>query len=277
MAIIELIAGSAPDDPRLADYRDVREADLVKRREIFIAEGEVVLRVLIERGRYPIRSLLIDRRKLAKLAPLIARLGPEVPVYTAERELLRHVVGFNIHRGILAAGTRRSSLSPAECLAEIAGREQSVVLLLEGLTNHDNVGGAFRNAAALGAAAVLLDPRCADPLYRKAIRVSVGAALQLPFARAASTAELLASLEWAGFTLLGLTPRRDAADLAGLAELPARLALAVGTEGAGLSEALLGACHRAVRIDIEPGFDSLNAATAAGIALHAIRTARRRS
>jgi tRNA G18 (ribose-2'-O)-methylase SpoU len=277
VAIIELLAGTAPDDPRLSDYRDVREADLVKRRAIFIAEGEVVLRALIERGRYPIRSLLIDRRKLGKLAPLLGRLGPEVPVYTAERELLRHVVGFNIHRGILAAGSRRPALSPAECLAEVAGREQSVVLLLEGLTNHDNVGGAFRNAAALGAAAVLLDPHCADPLYRKAIRVSVGAALQLPFARAASTAELLASLAGAGFTLLGLTPRPDAADLAGLAELPARLALAVGTEGSGLSEALLRACHLAVRIDIEPGCDSLNAATAAGIALHAIRTARRRS
>lgn len=265
-------------DPRLADYRNLREAELAIQRGAFIAESEVVLRVLLTRGRFAVRSILLAESRLDKLADaLLAAKCSTVPIYVARQELLNEVVGFRIHRGILAAGERVATPTPDELLAGLGSGPRRIVLL-EGLTNHDNVGGVFRNAAAFEADAVLIDHATCDPLYRKAIRVSVGAALLVPYARAEDSASLIAAAKRAGFSCIALSPRADAADLAelratgGVAE---RVALMLGTEGAGLSQGALAAADLVARIDIAEGFDSLNVATASGIALHAIRNAQR--
>lgn len=265
------IAVTRLDDPRLEDYRALKESTLAAQRGAFIAESEVVLRVLVERSPYPVRSVLIEERRLPKLADVLVRLPAEVPLYVAPQALLDGVVGFHIHRGILAAAARPEPPSPEACLA--AAPPRSRVLVLEALTNHDNVGGAFRNAAAFGADAVLLDPRCADPLYRKAIRVSVGGALLVPFARAASSEALVAALRAGGYTLVALTPHGGADDLRALAprlgDTP-RVAVAVGTEGSGLDDTLLRAADHRAKIVMAPGFDSLNTATAAAIGLFSL-------
>jgi tRNA G18 (ribose-2'-O)-methylase SpoU len=262
------------DDPRLADYRKLREADLMVRREAFIAESEVVLRVLLERGRFAVRSVLIAESRLPKLSSLLLASDSATPVYVAEQALLSEVVGFKLHRGILASGQREPVPSPEQLLSALGDGPRRVVVL-EGLTNHDNVGGVFRNAAAFGADAVLYDARTCDPLYRKAIRVSVGAALFMPFARAEQGVDIVRSLQSHGFRCLALSPRADATDLGVLCKggVPQRVALLLGSEGPGLSEACLHAADEVVRIAIEPGFDSLNVATTSGIALHALREA----
>ncbi len=259
------------DDPRLDDYRDLREAVLSARNNAFIAESEVVLRVLLARGRFRVRSVLIAASRLDKLADALAQCPADTPIYVAEQDLLNGVVGFRIHRGILAAG-ERAPVPAADALLGALG-SPARVLVLEGLTNHDNVGGVFRNAAAFGAGAVLLDGATCDPLYRKAIRVSVGASLFVPWSRQAATADNVAALRRAGYTLVALSPRRDAVELGDLARagLPDRLALLVGTEGEGLGADSLTAADVVARIDMAPGFDSLNVATASGIALYALR------
>jgi tRNA G18 (ribose-2'-O)-methylase SpoU len=262
------------DDPRVADYRHVREGDLVGRRGAFVAEGEMVLRTLIERGRFRLRSVLLGRSRLVKLTPWLVRLGPEVPVYMADPTVLMAVAGFDIHRGVLALGDRGAEPSPAELLGAL-GPGPRVVVALQALTNHDNVGGLFRSAAAFGADAVLLDERCCDPLYRKAIRVSIGAAVCLPFARAASTESMIAALRSAGFVTLALSPRRDAVDIVELrapGRMPARAALLLGTEGPGLSAGAMQAAEHVVRIAIHPEVDAVNVSTAGATALHEYRS-----
>jgi tRNA G18 (ribose-2'-O)-methylase SpoU len=257
-----VIAIDDPDDPRLADYREVRERDLVGRRGSFIAEGQVVLEKLIRAGRHPVRSVLVANKRRARLEPLLTGLGEAVPVYTASQAVMDAVVGFPIHRGILAAGTRCET--DAETLLRDLPRE-ALVMGLVGIANHDNMGGLFRNAAAFGVDAVLLDDGCCDPLYRKAIRVSVGAALTVPFARAGGADELAARLAGQDFCVLALSPRgeTDVADL----EPAARTAVLFGAEGPGLPDAVM-ARARTVRIEMAGGFDSLNVATTSGIVLH---------
>ncbi|HEY0435903.1 MAG TPA: RNA methyltransferase [Phenylobacterium sp.] len=251
-----------PLDPRLADYRAVRERDLVGRGGGFIAEGVVVLEKLVAAGRHPLRSVLVAEKRVSALTPLLETLPEAVAVYAAGQAVMDALVGFHIHRGVLAAGTR------AETKLEglLAGLpERALVVGLAGIANHDNMGGLFRNAAAFGADAVVLDDACCDPLYRKAIRVSVGAALTTPFARAGDAGDLAASLQRAGFEVLALSPggRTDLADLSP----PARCAVLFGAEGPGLPDAVL-AKVRTVRIPMAGGFDSLNVATSAGIVLH---------
>src|SRR5271169_5407899 len=222
-----------PADPRIAAYAGVRERDLVGRRGEFIAEGEVVLRVLLGQGsRCRPASLLIAQKRLARLGPLIETLPPEVPVYAAGQAVMDAVVGFPIHRGIMAHGLTPPDPGAAALLEGLGPR--ALALVLFGIANHDNIGGLFRNAAAFGADAVLLDRACCEPLYRKAIRVSVGAALTVPFARLAAREDPLELLSRAGFTALALSPR-GAEPLAGLAR-PDRVAVLVGAEGAGLPE-----------------------------------------
>ena len=260
------------DDPRLADYRNVREAQL-RKSDTFIAESDVVLRVLIERGRFPIRSLFIARRRLAKVAALIASLPDEVPIYVAAKELLNDVVGFSIHRGILAAGQRLPVPSPAQLLDALPPITPQRVVVLQGLTNHDNVGGIFRNAAAFGAAAVLYDRHTCDPLYRKAIRVSVGGALFVPFARAESSHELLAALAERGYLNVALSPQPSALPLSALPQHPGlrgKVALWLGSEGPGLTAEVMERADVLVKIAMAAGFDSLNVATTSGIALHGL-------
>lgn len=263
MPIIEI---DRADDPRIEDYRTVREADLLGRRGVFLAEGEVVLRVLLSRGRFRVRSLLLAAPRAAALAPLLASLPGEVPVYVAAQGLMDGIVGFPIHRGVLAAGERGEPL-PADALLAGLGPGPRRVVVLEGVVNHDNVGGIFRNCAAFGVDGVLLDEGSCDPLYRKAIRVSVGAAMFVPFARCGGAGEALALLRRHGFSVLALTPAADATALGAPGTLPERVALLLGAEGPGLSGEALGGADRRVRIPMAPGFDSLNVATTSGIVL----------
>jgi tRNA G18 (ribose-2'-O)-methylase SpoU len=242
-----------PGDPALAPYTSMRERDLVKGSR-FVAEGEVVVRVLVKDSPMRVVSMLVEERRVSSIEDVIARV-PDVPVLVVPQSVMDRVVGFAIHRGILALGERGTSTVELE-------RASSVVGLI-GLTNHDNVGGVFRNAAAFGAQ-VLLDPATCDPLYRKAIRVSAGAALLVPFARLSSAAAVVDAMTVAGFEPIALTPSGDEA----IDALPrGRYGLLLGSEGPGLPEEILRRARR-VRIPMRPGFDSLNVAVASGIALH---------
>jgi len=258
-----------PADPRLEPYRDIRERDLVGRRGRFVAEGEVVLRVLARSPRHRTESVLVDERRLAKLQPLLAGLPSDTPVYAASQAAIDAVAGFHLHRGVLAIGIRAPEPSAR---ALLAGKTDGAVLALFGISNHDNMGGLFRNAAAFGADAVLLDPGCCDPFYRKAIRVSVGHVLTVPFARLGADEDPLALLRGAGFEPLALTPAA-ATTLADLRR-PAKAALLLGTEGEGLPRRLIDG-STGVAIPMAPGVDSLNVAVTAGVVLHHLRFAAR--
>jgi tRNA G18 (ribose-2'-O)-methylase SpoU len=256
-----------PADPRIAPYVQVRERDLAGRGDGFIAEGEVVLRVLLGPGsQCRAASVLVAENRLARLTPLLAAAPPDLPVYAARQAVMDQIVGFHIHRGMLAQGVRPPDPGAAALLASLPPR--ALVVVLFGIGNHDNMGGLFRNAAAFGADAVLLDPHCCDPLYRKAIRVSVGAALRAPFARFAPGEDALATLSTAGFETLALTPagRERVADLA----RPDRVALLLGAEGPGLPAELMDRT-RTVAIPMAAGWDSLNVAVASAIVLHQLR------
>src|SRR3954471_7279354 len=193
-----------PADPRLHPYRSVRERDLVGRAGRFIAEGEVVLRTLVTQSQFAVESLCLVEVQARRLEGLVASLPPEVPTYVVPRAVLDGVAGFPIHRGILGIGRRGPEPAAAELLARLP--QHALVVGLLGLANHDNVGGVFRNAAAFGADAVLLDETSCDPLYRKAIRVSVGAALITPFSRGGTAGDLVGALAEAGFEVVGLSP-----------------------------------------------------------------------
>jgi tRNA G18 (ribose-2'-O)-methylase SpoU len=255
-----------PTDPRIADYREARDGHLRRHDGLFLAEGRLVVRRLLEASRFRTRSLLSTRRALDDLLDaLVGRGSPRV--YEASTETIRAIVGFKFHRGCLALGERGRPTAAHEVVAPAGPR---IVLALEELADPDNVGAVFRNAAAFGAAGVLLSPGCADPLYRKAIRVSMGATLSTPFSRT-EWADGLAALRGAGYALVALTPdrRADAIDVAAARGVPSRrLALIVGAEGAGLSQESRAAADLWVRIPMAPGADSLNVATACGIALH---------
>ena len=251
-----------PDDPRVEPYRSLRERDLVGRQGRFVIEGEVVLRAFAAAGRHRLDSVLLAEKRVAGLADILAALPAMAPVHVASQEVLDAVVGFHIHRGILALGTRAPEPDFETLLAGLGPHARVVALF--GVSNHDNVGGIFRNAAAFGVDAVLLDSACCDPLYRKAIRVSVGGALTVPFARLGE-GDAIAMLERHGFECLALSPA-GAEPLHGL-KPPARAALLLGAEGPGLPAALM-ARARTVSIPMAGRFDSLNVATASGIALH---------
>ena len=260
---MNLIPIGDPRDPRVAAYVDIRERDLVGRHGRFIAEGKVVLDLLFSTGRFTAESALILENRLAGVQEILRKAPPDFPVYVAAGEVMDRIAGFHMHRGILAVGMRGAP-APAEILLETLPRRALAVTLV-GISNHDNMGAIFRNAAAFGADAVLLDRTCCDPLYRKAIRVSVGAALKVPFAFFGDTAAFNATLDQLGFSQFALSPG-GATDIRDT-ERPARLALYLGTEGEGLPQDLL-ARLRTVRINMAEGFDSLNVAAASAIALH---------
>ena len=256
-----LIPIDDPNDPRVEPFVNVRERDLVGRQGRFLAEGEVVLAAAAGRGL--LEALLIDRKRIEGLAPIIARLDPLTPVYAASQAVLDAVVGFHIHRGILAVGRRPPDAGVRALLAGLPPR--ATVLALFGIGNHDNMGGLFRNAAAFGVGAVLLGPDCCDPLYRKAIRVSVGAALTTPFACFAPDEDPISVFEAAGFQPIALSPagHERLADL----DRPARAAVLLGAEGPGLPAGLMNR-SRTVSIPMSAGWDSLNVAVTGGIVLH---------
>jgi tRNA G18 (ribose-2'-O)-methylase SpoU len=252
-----------PQDPRVAAYLDIRERDLAGRHGRFVAEGKVVLDVLLSAKRFHAESVLVLENRLAGLDETLRKAPADLPVYIASSEIMDRIAGFHMHRGILAIGSKGAS-QPVEALLDTLPPSALVVVLV-GIANHDNMGSIFRNAAAFGADAVFLDATCCDPLYRKAIRVSVGAALKVPFATFSDTAGFIATLDRLGFSQFALSPR-GRTDIR-KARRTERLALYLGTEGDGLPTSLL-ARLQTLRIEMSEGFDSLNVAAASAIALH---------
>ncbi|MBW2383297.1 MAG: RNA methyltransferase [Deltaproteobacteria bacterium] len=269
MELLSPIPIDALDDPRVEGYADLKDRNLRKREGLFVVEGRVNLRCLIERSPHRPLSLLVSPAAHAALADVLEMLGKEVPVYLASHEVLKGLVGFKLHRGCLALCARPDEPSLEQLVAAApAAPAPSLLVVLEELTNHDNVGGVFRNAMAFGADAVVLCPRTCDPLYRKAIRTSMGGTLCVEFARAADwPGDALTPLRAAGYQLVALDPGGERLE-SGDVPLPPRTALILGTEGAGLSDAVLEAADIRLRIDMASEVDSLNVATAAAIAMH---------
>ncbi|HEV2501580.1 MAG TPA: RNA methyltransferase [Mesorhizobium sp.] len=260
---METIHIDDPEDPRVAPYLDIRERDVVGRQGRFIAEGKVVLNVLLNGSRFRAESVLVLENRLAGLEEVLKKAPVQVPVYVTGREVMDRIAGFPIHRGVLAVGDKGTPLQVDDILRALPQR--ALIVVAVGIANHDNLGAIFRNAAAFGADAVFTDPTCCDPLYRKAIRVSVGAALKVPFAAAQDPAALAADLMACGFESFALSPS-GAADIRGV-EPGKKTALYLGTEGEGLPAPLL-ARMRTLRINMAKGFDSVNVAAASAIALH---------
>jgi len=254
-------------DPRLDDYRDLttadRRPDRPGGRGLVIAEGVVVVRRLID-SPYPVRSLLGVPRRLTELADDIAEL--DVPAFAADADTMATVVGFHLNRGVLAVADRAA---PPDPHALAAGAR--LLAVAEGVNDHENLGSLFRNAAALGVDGVLLGPRCADPLYRRSVRVSMGHVLRVPFADLPGEwPGSLDLLRRAGLRVAALTPAADALPLAAAGLDGTRTALLLGAEGPGLTPEALAAADVRVRIPMAAGVDSLNVATAAAVAFHEV-------
>jgi tRNA G18 (ribose-2'-O)-methylase SpoU len=252
-----------PADPRLEPYRDVRERDLVGRAGLFVAEGKVVIEKLVASPAHRLDSLLVAAHRLESVVHMLDGLDESTPVFVVSQRVVDAIAGFPLHRGLIAIGRRPAPVAASDLLASLP--EAANIVVLAGIANHDNMGGIFRNAAAFGARAVLLNYDCCDPLYRKAIRVSVGATLLVPFARLAPNADPLNLLAGYGFRVVALSP----AGSRPLHELGpgTRNAVLLGAEGPGLSEEILSRTT-SVRIPMAIGFDSLNVATTSGIVLH---------
>lgn len=260
------------NDSRLVDYRDVRDADLRRKRGLFMAEGRYVVEVLLRDSRYSPDSIFLNPKSFNALEPLLQEFASDVPVYLAKQEVFSEVVGFDMHRGCLAAG-KVGEETPAKSLITRAAGKPSLVVVVERLRNTENMGGIFRNAMAFGAEAIFMCPESCDPLYRKAIRVSMGGTLCVPFADLDPWPSGLAQLRDAGFQLIALDLSDDAIALGDVSRAIAQdrpIALLLGTEGRGISEEALAQVDLAVRIPMASGVDSLNVATASGIAMHAV-------
>jgi len=255
------------DDPRLVDYRDVRDPRRLREQGVFLAEGRTVVRGLIGDARYQLRSLLVTATALDALGDALEQLAARTPVYLVDRAQLDRVSGVRFHQGCVGA----VDLPPERDPESLTGPEMRHVVVLEAVTDPDNVGSIFRNASAFGMQAVFVDARCASPLYRKAVRTSLGATLRLPFARLELPAGL-AQLRDRGFRVLALTPADDAVELAA-EPLAERTALLLGSEGEGLSAAVLAVADVRVRIPMVAGSDSVNVATAGAIAMQRIYAA----
>jgi tRNA G18 (ribose-2'-O)-methylase SpoU len=263
------------DDPRIALYRNLKDRDLRERHEAFIVEGRGSLEMLLDRSPFEPESLLLSERACRSLADRIAGLPDTLPVYVASRSLMAGIVGFDMYRGVLALCRRDHDPSFDETFdpGRLTTPAVAPVIVLEALANHDNVGAIFRNALAFGVPAIALCPRTCDPLYRKAIRTSMGATLCVPFVRTDSWPAPLARLRELGFTVAALHPDPRAVPLAasGARIGAGPLALVVGTEGPGISAAALAECDLSIRISMAEGIDSINVATAGAIALHYFR------
>ncbi|MQS06848.1 TrmH family RNA methyltransferase [Streptomyces alkaliphilus] len=260
-----------PADPRLADYTSLTDVALRRRLEpelgLFMAEGEKVIRRALEAG-YPMRSLLLTPRWVEPMADLVAAAAAAgAPAWLVTEETAERLTGYHVHRGALAAMARLPLPDPAALLA--AARR---VAVFEDMVDHTNLGAAFRNAAALGVDAVLLTPGCADPLYRRAVKVSMGTVFKVPWARPGPWKRTAELLRGAGFTSAALCLAEDSITVDELADRnDERLALVFGTEGHGLSERALRACDLRVRIPMAAGVDSLNVAAASAVAFHVTR------
>jgi tRNA G18 (ribose-2'-O)-methylase SpoU len=267
---VAFIPVADPADARLADYRNVPDPELIARGGLFVAEGRLVVARLLASPRFATRSVLVSETARRALdGALDARR--DVPVYVVAQWMINAITGFNIHRGCLALGER----PPAAAWSDLAAEARRLVVV-ERVANADNIGAIFRNAAAFGADAVLLEGTCTDPLYRKAIRTSMGAALQVPFARAEPWPGALGDLAAAGWSLVALTPSgtRTLDDVASgfsrkdVAAAGPKIAIVLGHEGEGLTREALDACDVHARIPIAAGVDSLNVATAGALAMY---------
>jgi tRNA G18 (ribose-2'-O)-methylase SpoU len=263
---VALIQVSAADSPLLVDYRDLRDVQLRTSLEsehgLFIAEGEKVIRRAADAG-YRVRSMLMAPRWVESLADVLD--GLDASVYVADEALVELVSGFHVHRGALASFERR----PLPSVADVLDGARRVVVL-EDVNDHTNVGAIFRNAAAFGMDSVLLSPRCADPLYRRSIKVAMGAVFSVPWTRLDDWRGGPDLLRSAGFQVLALTPADDAVDI-GTVELAGRVALLLGSEGHGLSGRWMDEADRRVRIPIADGVDSLNVAAASAVACYCVK------
>ena len=259
-----------PGDPRLADYRDLRDVQLRQSLEaehgLFLAEGEKVVRRAAEAG-YPVRSFLMAPRWLEGLADVLE--STDAPCFVVSEALAEQVTGFHVHRGALASLARTPLPSVDEVLADAR-----TVLVCEDIVDHTNVGAIFRSAAALGVDAVLLAPRCADPLYRRSVKVAMGAVFALPWSRVPDWYDAMPALENRGFPTVALTLAPDADPIEEAVSGLDRLALIVGSEGHGLSERWKRSSTRRAVIPMRPGIDSLNVAAATAVACYV--AARRR-
>lgn len=254
-------------DPRLADYRNLTDTALRRVQEpqggLYIAESAKVIERAIAAGHVP-RSVLVQQRWVAGIAEIIG--GTDTPVYVVPDEVAEAVTGYAVHRGALASMHRPSLPTLAEILSDAR-----LVLVLEDLIEHTNVGSAFRAAAGLGADAVLVSPRCADPLYRRSVKVSTGTVFQVPWTRIGEWTDTATQLHAAGFEIAALALSDDAVPLEDYAgKRPEKLALVMGTEGDGLSRTALDVADTVVTIPMHAGVDSLNVASAAAVALWAL-------
>jgi len=269
--MVRTISIGSADDPRLTDYTRLTDVGLRTSLEaehgLFIAEGTKVI-VRAAAAGYPVRSMLLAESRRNDLPALEAAATEDTPVYVVPDEVAEHLTGFRVHRGALASLCRRE-LPAVSALLDNSKK----VVVLEDLVDHANVGAIFRCAAALGVDAVLLSPRCADPLYRRSVKVSMGAVFAIPYARMTGWYDGLAELKADGFRLLALTPDERAAPVAGALRGAGRVALLLGTEGDGLSARWQDEADLPVRIPMNPaaratGVDSLNVVAAAAIACH---------
>jgi tRNA G18 (ribose-2'-O)-methylase SpoU len=259
-----------PADERLADYTRLTDASLRTHLEaqhgLFIAEGTKVITRAVAAG-YPVRSVLLGKSRLADL-PALAGAAVHAPVFVVPDAVAESLTGYRVHRGALASLARK----PLPVVAAVLNGARRIVVL-EDLVDHGNVGAIFRCAAALGVDAIVLSPRCADPLYRRSVKVSMGAVFAIPYARMTAWFDGLAELKTAGFRTLALTPDESAMPIDGALSSVGRVALLLGTEGDGLSGRWLHEADTAVRIPMNPaaraaGVDSLNVVAAAAIACH---------
>jgi tRNA G18 (ribose-2'-O)-methylase SpoU len=261
---------SDASDPRLAPFGSVSDGERLRSLGLFVAEGRLVVRRAIENPACRIVSVVVNQAARRDLRDVFDRLPSSVPVLTAETGVLERVAGYHVHRGCLALVERLPSRSIDQVIAT-AG----IVVVLEGVANADNGGGSFRNAAAFGAAGIIVSPTCCDPLYRKAVRTSMGAVLRLPFARAESWPDALTTIRAGGLMLVALTPREPSVPVAAFARThrDRRMALIAGTEGGGLSPAVEAMADARVSIPMAAGTDSLDVSVAVGIALFALTSA----
>ncbi len=258
------------DDERLVDYRLVRDPILLRDHGAFIAEGRLVVRILLERSNLTTRSILGTQVALDALGDIEG--ADDVPFYLVDAKEMESVAGYRFHQGCLAAADLPAPSSVDEMLAG-SGPGMQVVVGLEAVSNPDNVGAIFRTAAAFRARGVLLSDGCCSPLYRKSIRTSMGAALVLPFSMGGDWHGELRRLRDLGFTLVAMTPGQDTESVEALRADPgARLVLLLGAEGEGLTNDTLALADRRIRIPIDPSFDSINVAAAAAVALYVAST-----
>ncbi|WP_455473834.1 TrmH family RNA methyltransferase [Bartonella sp. B30(2025)] len=250
------------DDPRLKDYHNIRERDLVGRQHQFIAEGKVILSALLHSKRFSALSLLTETKRLPGLMPILEATRPTCPIYCVPQKIMDDIAGFHVHRGILGIGRRKTLPSLEFFLQNLP--EKALILVLCGISNHDNMGAIFRNAAAFASDGIIIDKTSCDPLYRKSIRVSAGAALKVPYTQGADITSIIKVLSHANFHFYALSPSGSLT--LKQAKAKKQIALILGTEGNGLPLHVLQQSE-SLRIPMAYGFDSLNVATASSLAL----------